>query len=1579
MEKLISFQLSKIKLVCIGFFINCIFTILFMPILSYSYDNINVHPYIAEQAFLVWPNDTSHEIYQYLGFGLRDSECDPFDVLCPAIQCTYAGDGTKITEGAKEEDDYDPVSQQCKIFLYGLLHHFYEPDYPEPNNGLSLNSRGALSQVQDSDLYWDTAINTYPVNKGLAYWYLGRIAHLLADASVPAHVHNDSHLPLNGDSYEKYMKAEAHYIQWDYTKVSAIEAEDSVKNYNTIDELFFNLAQRAQYFPSDEVNGNTSNLNIDPVSLNWPIPDNSWRKVKFFLEPYIEDSNLKIIGDYLMPRAIQYTSQLYKIFWNETHGALTGIVKDQTTGTAISGATVKLYGPNVSILADEKTTDANGAFSFSDSDVGDYYLVISINSYETLITNVVTVIAGKTTDMGIISLTPVSTVTGTIQLPSTGQTKCYRGVSPYDEIACSGTGQDGEIRAGVLWSSQRFTVSGDCVTDNLTGLMWPKNGNLAGYKKLWNSAIDYANNLALCGYSDWRLPNVNELESLVNADVSNTAAWLNTQGFINVQSNYAYWSSTTYAGGTYFAWGVDMWSGYVNRPYKDYGYYYYVWPVRAEQTRTIQLHKTGQQTSYRAGDDGDLEMGVAWPNPRFTVGTGTEYNCVTDNLTGLMWPKNGNLAGGYMLWNAALNYANNLTLCGYSDWRLPNRKELRSLIDYSNDSPALPDNHPFTNVQSAGYGYWSSTTSASNTNRSWNVDMWSGYLNANSLTNSSYVWPVRAGQVGGTVDDVLINSLPQLFNYGNVKSGTSSQKTFTIVVSGTKGNLTITNLSFTGANSSEFGTQNDTCSGTTLSPSQSCTVDVVFSPVSTGVKSAAFNIITNKSGVTASVSLSGTVAPVYTDADGDGYTSDVDCDDNDPLQHPNQIWYQDADGDGYSNENIVIQCQRPAFYKAASELTATSGDCNDNNPAIKPGATEVCDSVDNDCDGQTDENLTKQSTCGVGACARTGTETCVAGGWINNTCTPGTPEGSDTTCDGIDNNCNGTVDEGYVPTATNCGVGACARTGQNVCQSGTIINTCTDGSPTESDNNCNGIDENCDGTADNNYASTATNCGVGACARTGQNICQSRTIIDTCTSGIPQTEVCDTVDNNCNGQTDEGVKNTYYYDNDKDSYGNPNNTTQACTQPSDYVSNNSDCDDNNPAIWNCNTPLSNSSVTKTDVDETVAVTFPNITNGGDTTIISQPCDSNKVKGLTLTAPDAQCVDIQTTATWNGQAEVCIPYGQGSLTLEDENNLNMISCDENIPPTCDVLSLSSRIPNPDTVNNVLCVLTDHFSYFAVGELTDMDNDGAPDLLDNCLLIANSDQSDADAEGTGDACDNCQTVANPDQADTDNDGAGDVCDSYECILTGLSDNNCDGVDDDCNGIADDGYVPTSITCGIGACAATGQLICQNGSTIDTCVPGTLGTEGPYGNATCKDNLDNDCDNLTDGNDTNCNAPVSDLTVTSVSNPPESKKRGSSFTVKDMVMNRGGLATGRFIVRYYLSLDTIKDDSDILFKGSRTLKKIKDGKSSNGKTKVTIKRSTPPGAYYLIVCADDTNKVSESNETDNCTASNTTMEVK
>ena len=163
---------------------------------------------------------------------------------------------------------------------------------------------------------------------------------------------------------------------------------------------------------------------------------------------------------------------------------------------------------------------------------------------------------------------------------------------------------------------------------------------------------------------------------------------------------------------------------------------------------TLQLPKTGQTTSYAAGDDGAHEKGTAWPNPRFTDNAN---GTVTDNLTGLIWLKNANCFGT-KTWADALTSANALAspACGLSDdssagqWRLPNIAELESLIDAERVNPALPTGHPFTAVQ-ADY-YWSSSTYAGDTARAWLMYMGDGYVYYDSKGLNVYVWPVRGGQ-----------------------------------------------------------------------------------------------------------------------------------------------------------------------------------------------------------------------------------------------------------------------------------------------------------------------------------------------------------------------------------------------------------------------------------------------------------------------------------------------------------------------------------------------------------------------------------------------------------------------------------------------------------------------------------------------------------------------------------------------------------------------------------------------------------------------------------------------------------------
>jgi hypothetical protein len=306
------------------------------------------------------------------------------------------------------------------------------------------------------------------------------------------------------------------------------------------------------------------------------------------------------------------------------------------------------------------------------------------------------------------------------------------------------------------------------MTDSLTGLMWTKDANLSGGYNTWQQALDYvagmnAGTYPNLGYSDWRLPNVNELESLINANEANNATWLTTQGFTNVQASI-YWSSTSLASIPACACFVEMWYG--GSYFDDKSYDHYVWPVRSGQdgsfeNSVISLPKTGQTMCYdidggeisctETGQDGEYQAGVTWPSPRFTD-NGNET--VTDNLTGLMWTKSANLPGSAKTWQQALNYvkgmnAGTYSSFGYTDWRLPNRKELYSLIDFSRNNPVLPAGHPFTNVQADFY--WTSTTIADIPYIAWSIYMEGGFVDDILKSNNIYVWPVRGGSFGPTI------------------------------------------------------------------------------------------------------------------------------------------------------------------------------------------------------------------------------------------------------------------------------------------------------------------------------------------------------------------------------------------------------------------------------------------------------------------------------------------------------------------------------------------------------------------------------------------------------------------------------------------------------------------------------------------------------------------------------------------------------------------------------------------------------------------------------------------------------------
>ncbi|MCB9760004.1 MAG: FG-GAP repeat protein [Alphaproteobacteria bacterium] len=507
-------------------------------------------------------------------------------------------------------------------------------------------------------------------------------------------------------------------------------------------------------------------------------------------------------------------------------------------------------------------------------------------------------------------------------------------------------------------------------------------------------------------------------------------------------------------------------------------------------------------------------------------------------------------------------------------------------------------------------------------------------------------------------------------------------------------------------------------------------------------------------------------APVTTDdsadadVDGDGYAAPDDCDDGDAAVHPDapercdgvdndcdgevdedptdpSTWYADDDGDGYGDpEDFTEACEAP------EDTVAEAGDCDDRDEDVHPGAAELCDDEDNDCDGAVDEDASDQPT------------------WYRDSDGDGygTDEDAVTACE---------APTGYVDAGGDCDDADTAY------RPGAPENDCTD----PNDYNCDGATGYDDLDAD----------GWAACEE-----CD-----DTDAAINPDAaEVCDGVDNDCDGRADDADSDvdpssgsTYYADADGDTYGDPSASLQACAQPSGYVTNDDDCDDtsasNAPGEDEYCDGVDNDCDGTADEPDAVDVsTWYADADGdgyGDTNLPRQACDQPTNYVLT----DGDCDDAEPLSN-PGEVEVCDALDNdcdGTVDNDDAADALTWYADADSDGYGDPNGSATACSQPSgyVADDTDCDDAQALSNPGEIEVCDtLDNDCDGTVDNDTAVDASTWYADADGDGYGDPDDDTTACDQPSGYVSDNT---DCDDAEATTYPGATDPWYDGVDSDC----------------------------------------------------------------------------------------------------------------------------------------------------------------------------------------------------
>ena len=608
-----------------------------------------------------------------------------------------------------------------------------------------------------------------------------------------------------------------------------------------------------------------------------------------------------------------------------------------------------------------------------------------------------------------------------------------------------------------------------------------------------------------------------------------------------------------------------------------------------------------------------------------------------------------------------------------------------------------------------------------------------------------------------------------------------------------------------------------------------------------------------------------------TDEDGDGFIGDEDCSDGDASVNPGaveicnglddncdgqidegvtQVFYADADADGFGDPTVTTEaCSAPADH------TTSGTDCDDADDEVYPGAPELCDGIDNNCDGAADDGLGDTWAIdadgdGFGDPANTveGCEQPDNAVPLEDAtdCDDGRADvfpGATEVCNELDDDCDEAVDEGVTSTyfidLDSDGWGdlgatteACSEPEGYAADAG----DCDDSDPLVSPDGteaCNGIDDDCDGTTDEPDAIDALTWyadldadGFGdlgnttpACTQPTGYLADSTDCDDAATLVNPGAdEICNSIDDDCDGLIDdadssrlESSADAWYADTDTDGFGDASATTYACVQPAGTVGDATDCDDTDSAIYPGATEVCNSE--------------------------DDDCDGQ-------VDDDDPGLDTTTGSTFYADADAD-GYGDASGTT--------LAC---VAPTGTVSDDTDCDDSSAAVNPMASEVCNSIDDDCDGLVDDDDSS-----VDSSTLATWYPDDDGDGYGvTADAVQACS-------APTDHVSASGDCDDTDTAYSPGATPGCDGEDYDCDGLVDsdaDGDTFADDSCGGDDCDDTDAAIypdpftgeCALGLTCaDILDAGRGSTDGTYtidpdGIGSGLDPFDVYCDMTTDG---------------------------------------------------------------------------------------------------------------------------------